>query len=305
MSLVSDAQFGGECANGFPAFSAACQTAQEIGIAVFASSGNTGSGALMTAPACFPSVFSVGSVSNTNLVSTFTSRNAFLDLLAPGEAVTSAGRTFTGTSQASPHAAAVACLVRELSEALSPVEILEVLQAGATPVLDTVTGLTFPRVDALGAITLLQAPDCNANGTPDLIDLRRGASQDCNLNGIPDECDITAGAADANGDGVPDACQGTPFHRGDPNTSGNSDLSDAIFVLNYLFANGEFPSCNESADTDNNGVINLTDCVGLLEFLFRQGLAPANPGPPGNPCGPDPDVRGTPGDIGCAAYERC
>jgi subtilisin family serine protease len=295
MSLVSDAVFPGECDAGFPAFSAACQAALDAGIAVYASSGNTGSATLMTSPACFSSVHSVGSVSDTppDVVSPFTSRNRHLDLLAPGQSVTSLGLTYTGTSQASPHAAATACLVREVDPSLSPALILGVLQATGVPVNDAASGLTFSRLDALAAVSALQGPDCNANSRPDILDLVTGASRDCNDDGVPDEC----------GEDLPGEC--LPFHRGDPNRSGDLDLSDAIFVFLYLFAGGEEPSCLESADADNDGDVNITDGIGILEFLFSGGAPISSPGPPGVPCGLDPDAPGSALYLGCAAYDRC
>ncbi len=52
--------------------------------------------------------------------------------------------------------------------------------------------------------------DCNANSRPDRSDLIPfGTSRDCNCNFVPDECDIASGEPDVNGDGVPDACQGS------------------------------------------------------------------------------------------------
>jgi hypothetical protein len=48
-------------------------------------------------------------------------------------------------------------------------------------------------------------PDCNANDTPDDLDVASGTSPDCNQNEIPDECEL--GAGDCDGSGVPDDCE--------------------------------------------------------------------------------------------------
>ncbi len=48
-------------------------------------------------------------------------------------------------------------------------------------------------------------PDCNENDVPDDQDIAVGVSTDCNANGVPDECE-----ADADLDGVPDACDNCP-----------------------------------------------------------------------------------------------
>jgi hypothetical protein len=295
MSLVSDAVFPATCDASFPPFSAACDAARAAGIAVFASSGNTGSANLMTAPACFSSTYAVGSVSDVppDRVSLFTSRNQHLNLLAPGQSVTSLGLTFSGTSQASPHAAAVACLLREADSSLAPEVILGVLRTTGVRVADEESGFTFSRIDALAAVSSLAGPDCNGNDIPDVFDIIAGSSRDCNDDAIPDEC----------GEDLPGEC--LPFHRADPNRSGDLDLSDAIFIFLYLFSGGDTPTCLESADADNDGRVNITDGVGILEFLFSGGNPISSPGPPGFPCGLDPDPPGSALDLGCNSYDRC
>jgi len=64
MSLVSDVVYPGPCDEAsFGPLNAACQAALDAGIAIFASSGNTGSSSVMTSPACLSSAYAVGSVS--------------------------------------------------------------------------------------------------------------------------------------------------------------------------------------------------------------------------------------------------
>ena len=95
------------------------------------------------------------------------------------------------------------------------------------------------------------------------------------------------------------------FHRGDPNDDGQLNITDGIFVLNFLFLGGPEPTCAESADANNDGGVNITDGIFLLNFLFLGGPAPAAPGPPEEACGEDPDAAGSPGDLGCASYTKC
>jgi hypothetical protein len=95
------------------------------------------------------------------------------------------------------------------------------------------------------------------------------------------------------------------FHRGDANTNGIANLSDAIFIFLFLFIGGEAPSCMEAADTDNSGGLNLTDGIFLLQYLFLGGPEPPPPGVESSPCGPDPDPAGTAKALGCDAYPPC
>jgi hypothetical protein len=45
----------------------------------------------------------------------------------------------------------------------------------------------------------------------------------------------------------------------------------------------------------------LTDAVRILGFLFLGQAAPAPPGPPPAPCGPDNDAK----QLGCQTYTHC
>ena len=96
-----------------------------------------------------------------------------------------------------------------------------------------------------------------------------------------------------------------PFHRGDPNRDGRVDVSDGVYVLLFLFQGRVSPGCLESADANNDGAIDVTDGVHLLNFIFLGETPPAAPGPPGTPCGPDPDPAGSAGDLGCDLYDQC
>ena len=95
------------------------------------------------------------------------------------------------------------------------------------------------------------------------------------------------------------------FHRGDPNRDGRVDVSDGVFVFLFLFDDEVSLGCRESADANNDGKIDLTDGIHLLDYIFDGEAPPAAPGPPGSPCGPDPDPPGGEGDLGCDLYDQC
>jgi hypothetical protein len=128
---------------------------------------------------------------------------------------------------------------------------------------------------------------------------------DCNRNRMPDACDLLHGTSqDANNDGLPDDCQ-KPFHRGDPDGNGASNLGDAVFLLQYLFQDGGSPACLDSGDANNDGSVDVSDAVHLLRFIFGGKAPPAPPGPPGSPCGQDPEAIYSPGNLGCQEYTNC
>jgi hypothetical protein len=99
--------------------------------------------------------------------------------------------------------------------------------------------------------------------------------------------------------------KGASFHRADPDSSGTTDISDAIALFGFLFLGGDRPACMESADINNDGLLDITDGVVVLLYLFLGGEPPAPPGPTASPCGPDPDPEGSAADIGCVEYGAC
>lgn len=94
-------------------------------------------------------------------------------------------------------------------------------------------------------------------------------------------------------------CTVSGFRRGDADTSGVVDITDAIFTLGFLFSGGPPPSCPDAADTDDNGTIEITDPINELGFLFLGNPAPPPPGP--RDCGPDPVDDG----LGECVYDKC
>ncbi|MBN1441464.1 MAG: lamin tail domain-containing protein [Planctomycetes bacterium] len=91
---------------------------------------------------------------------------------------------------------------------------------------------------------------------------------------------------------VGEGCETEPeFLRGDSNSDCGVDLSDGVFILNYLFTGGRTPSCFDAADTDDGGSLEITDAVRIFGYLFLGGPPPADPGP--DVAGKDPTDEDT------------
>jgi len=69
------------------------------------------------------------------------------------------------------------------------------------------------------------------------------------------------------------------FVRGDVDSDGVIQLTDAVGTLNFLFLGGITPSCVDAADADDSGRINVTDAVRILRWLFSMGDPPPPPSP--------------------------
>ena len=56
--------------------------------------------------------------------------------------------------------------------------------------------------------------------------------------------------------------------------SGSLDISDAVFLINFIFGGGPAPNPLEAGDADCSGSINISDAVYLISFIFGGGPAP-------------------------------
>jgi len=160
------------------------------------------------------------------------------------------------------------------------------------------------EITAGGGLTHTLAADFDADGKMDVAAIEVGASSSrivvlWNRSTAP-------ASRDGNRNGIPDECGDRNFHRGDPNDDGDLNLSDALFILRYLFTSGDETRCKESSDANDDGDVNIADPIFILQYLFLGALGGNRfppPGPPGDPCGPDP--AGSPAFLGCDAYTHC
>jgi hypothetical protein len=70
---------------------------------------------------------------------------------------------------------------------------------------------------------------------------------------------------------------GVPFRRGFINIDSRADLSDAIWLLDFLFRGGEPPACMQAADVNASGTLDISDSIYYLNWLFSGGRPPAPP----------------------------
>jgi hypothetical protein len=88
------------------------------------------------------------------------------------------------------------------------------------------------------------------------------------------------------------------YIRGDPDSSGDVNLTDAVLLLNYLFSGGTEPGCPAAADTDRNGEVDMSDAIRILNYLFVGGAELLAPFPE---CGQDPlgELLSCPAALNC------
>lgn len=67
---------------------------------------------------------------------------------------------------------------------------------------------------------------------------------------------------------------GGGFLCGDADGSGDIDIADAVYLVNYIFSGGAAPDPLASGDADCDGEITIADAVYLVNYIFSGGAAP-------------------------------
>jgi hypothetical protein len=132
--------------------------AQGRGVILAAAAGNEGV-SIPRYPAALPGVLSVGATDTTDHTASFSNRGPWVDLLAPGEAIASTMRgggygTGSGTSFASPIAAAAAALIVAAHPGITPAGVFSRLQRGAVAIAGTGNDSAWGRLDIGASLAL-------------------------------------------------------------------------------------------------------------------------------------------------------
>ncbi|MEI7667733.1 MAG: S8 family serine peptidase, partial [Erysipelotrichaceae bacterium] len=152
-----------------PALLEAVQYAYSNGVVLVGASGNDGSASVVSYPAAYDEVISVGSINQSNSISSFSNRGNDLKLVAYGGSIylpnieeVVAGQigfyNWNGTSFSSPTVAAIAALLLSYKSDLSNLEIAQLLYSSATDLVSgTNEGLGWDTPSGFGSVNPLKA----------------------------------------------------------------------------------------------------------------------------------------------------
>ena len=65
-----------------------------------------------------------------------------------------------------------------------------------------------------------------------------------------------------------------PLPCGDANGDGTANITDAVFLITYIFGGGPAPDPYELGDTNCDATVNISDAVYLIQYIFAGGPAP-------------------------------
>ena len=133
------------------------------GALVLAAAGNEGSSSIKEYPAAegVYGLLSVGASTARGRLAAFSNNGSWIDLVAPGEGITSAvpggWGSWSGTSMAAPLAAGAAALLRALNPALAPKDVAVRLKRTAA----VLCGSNLRQVDAYAALANIEPPSAS------------------------------------------------------------------------------------------------------------------------------------------------
>ena len=165
LSLGGSATYSVACDAQNVAYKASVDKLRTVGIVTIAASGNDGVINGISSPACISTVVSVGATTDygTEVVASFSNSSSILDLLAPGEWITSSVPgsgfgTWSGTSMAAPHVAGAWALLKSATPDASTDMILNALKTTGVLITDYRNGIQKPRIDVYAAVQNLIQP---------------------------------------------------------------------------------------------------------------------------------------------------
>ncbi len=69
-----------------------------------------------------------------------------------------------------------------------------------------------------------------------------------------------------------------PYKPGDANGDGSVNISDAVYLIAYIFAGGPAPDPLDAGDANCDATVNISDAVYLIAYIFAGGPAPCEGG---------------------------
>lgn len=215
----------------------AAVTAQQHGIIVCNSAGNNGpSGSSLNAPADADSILTVGAVTSSGSIASFSSRGPTAD-----------GRT-------KPEVCA-----------LGSSDYVASSNSDASYGYSSGTSFSCPLTAGAAALVL------QANPTWTNQQVRWAMMMTANNAALPNN---TYGWGIINTWAAIHYSFIPPYVHGDADGNGIVNVSDAVYLINYVFNNTPAPNPLQSGNADCIGSVDISDVVYLLNYVFGGGPAP-------------------------------
>ncbi len=212
----------------------ACSTAVAAGVTLVAATGND-STLMPIYPAALPGVIAVSALDTTNAIANFSNFGYYMDVCSPGVKLYS---TLAGTYE-----------------------------------WGTWSGTSFAAALVSGTCALAAAVDTSLKSLEMQSHIRASASR--TLGGMTiTPPDLYYGYGRINAADAVWSLGSTPIPlRGDADGSGNIDVSDAVYLCDFIFRGGPAPEL-DLGDVNCDLSIDISDVVYLIAYIFTGGQPP-------------------------------
>jgi len=137
------------------------------------------------------------------------------------------------------------------------------------------TSMASPMVAGLAALVLSVDPSLLPSQVREIIEETAEQVGGYTYNSVTGKCvELGHGRVNAH-DAVLLAIQGR-YVAGDANGDAILNVSDPIYVLNYLYQGGPAPNPLSAGDPNQDCIIDISDVIYLLNYLYKEGPAPQN-----------------------------
>ncbi|MFH2056001.1 MAG: dockerin type I repeat-containing protein, partial [bacterium] len=129
----------------------------------------------------------------------------------------------------------------------------------------------------------------NLGTVPSSVHLEAGETDTVGVNaycapgttgGVLNWVTLSATATSAIGVADQDSCQVKVFlQRGDADNDGSINITDAVYIIAYIFSSGPAPlPVDLAGDADCDDITNIADAVAIIDYIFSGGeYPPCNP----------------------------
>ena len=93
--------------------------------------------------------------------------------------------------------------------------------------------------------------------------------------------EVGPGLPDSGGDDDQDPGEGHPAPVGfqvaqKTGEEPGIDISDVVFIVDYMFNEGDIPFCFDESDVDASGGMDISDVVYMVDYMFNDGAEPVS-----------------------------
>ncbi|MCH9032390.1 MAG: thrombospondin type 3 repeat-containing protein, partial [candidate division Zixibacteria bacterium] len=124
----------------------------------------------------------------------------------------------------------------------------------------------------------------SCDNCPSVVNPIQADSDSDGLGNVCDNCKLHFNPAqiDDDGDSYGNDCDPCPFDfsntcctlRGDPDNSGDVNIGDAIYIVEFVFQDGPAPVFPGSGDPNCSGAVEISDAIFLIDYIFSNGFPP-------------------------------